>query len=484
MPDSLVALKIKDGTYIISNAQKAFNVKIEPGANLTIENGGSLYVKNDFIIKSDVNGQGSFICNGTFTYNKSPVVQKYFEDVTLSGWYVAIPCLAQQAEVFSDADGLWYFDADMAKWIPQSTGQLFPFTGYVTKYTGTNKTLNYSGQLNSGTVNHNLIRTADYGGNFGWNFVGNSYPSAIDWNLLTPADKVNINNAIYFRTLNGNVASYVNGSAVNGGSSIIPSMQAFWVQVTLGQTSGSVLFRNEHRLHATHQQYKSATSENMLRISLSNNATSDETLIRIDENATLLFDKDDDAFKLYAENKSIPQLYTLTPLNEELSINSLPLNNSTLSLPLAYFCKSSGNFKLSFSDNSDFFNLYNASLEDVSENTFTDICSINNYTFFTDSGYYRNRFILHLEPKANSIQQANSASGQISYYNNALHISLKNNMNYNSYLIFNTLGQEIAAGAFKTNTETYAVTLNKGTYIIRLTSKDGHSALNQKFVVY
>ncbi len=370
--------------------------------------------------------------------------------------------------------------------MPQSTGQLSPFTGYVTRYSGTTRTLNYSGELNNGIFPYNLIRTADYGGNFGWNFVGNSFPSAIDWNLLTPADKVNINNAIYFRKLDGSVASYVNGAGVNGGSSIIPSMQGFWVQVTLGQTTGSVTFRNEHRLHATQQQYKNTVSDNILSITLSNSLSSDETLIRIEKNATLQFDKDYDAFKLYAENKSIPQLYTLTPVKEELSINSFPLNNSALDLPLAYYCKTPGTLLLSFSENPVFFNLYNVTLEDLSENTFTDICTYKNYTFNADSGFNKNRFILHLEPKINSLQQAISVSESLNYYNNALYIYSLSNTKFSNYCIYNTLGQEISQGNIKTASEVCVipVLLDKGIYVLRLFSKESNKEIKQKFVVH
>ena len=284
LPDSLVALRVHEGTMTISSMNLiAYNVNIDPNASLTLDANSSLNVKNYFKINSNASGTGSFIQNGSLILNNPAIVEKYLGDVTNAGWYLSIPVLSSGLDVFNGADGIWSFNANDGQWLKLSSGTLLPTNGYVTKFSGSNKTILFSGTLNNNVMPVNLIRSGDYSHNFGWNLIGNSYPSAIDYDLIPLSDKVNLNNAIYFRKLDGDVATYNDGHGLNGGSSIIPAMQAFWMQVEITKTSGSLSISNACRLHSNNQQYKKtdAKSNDALKISISDGNNTDETAITI-----------------------------------------------------------------------------------------------------------------------------------------------------------------------------------------------------------
>ncbi len=96
--------------------------------------------------------------------------------------------------------------------------------------------LSFEGSLRtSGTGTDNNIIRSGAGADFGWNLVGNPYPSAIDWEASSGWTKTAVNPTIYIHKTNG-WASYNAGSQTgnNGGSRNIASGQAFFVEQTDG----------------------------------------------------------------------------------------------------------------------------------------------------------------------------------------------------------------------------------------------------------
>src|SRR5690606_8715439 len=101
------------------------------------------------------------------------------------------------------------------------------------------KTVEISGTVNNGNYSRTLY---NHNGKFtnGFNLVGNTYPSPIDWDAADGWTKTNVDNAIYFfmagteDRYTGTYTSYVNGikSDDEKSSNIIPSMQGFFVHVS------------------------------------------------------------------------------------------------------------------------------------------------------------------------------------------------------------------------------------------------------------
>jgi uncharacterized delta-60 repeat protein len=128
---------------------------------------------------------------------------------------------------------------------PLATGQ-----GYALKVSAGDK-VNFTGSLTSGTLPA-LSLTRNPGltaANAGWNLVGNPYPSPLDWSLVAPADRLNLDAAIYSYVstsdTSGFYTTYVNGW---GDTPVIAAGQSFFVRVSDNQPSASLTFRNSQRV--------------------------------------------------------------------------------------------------------------------------------------------------------------------------------------------------------------------------------------------
>lgn len=73
---------------------------------------------------------------------------------------------------------------------------------------------------------------------------------------------------------------------------------------------------------------------NALRVKISGNGYSDETVIRFINGATPNFDGAYDAWKLFSTNPNVPSIFSKTSENENLAINSLPNYNKDTSIQI------------------------------------------------------------------------------------------------------------------------------------------------------
>lgn len=189
--------------------------------------------------------------------------------------------------------------------------------------------------------------------NDGWNLVGNPYPSAIDWNAATGWTKTNISGTIYIADNGGAALQYAmwNGvTGINGGSRYIAMGQAFWVKAT----AGSPVLSTRENIKVPGQSptfFRTASTENLLHIKLTNSIFEDETAIHFRDDATKQFDDYADAWKL--KNGSF-NLSSLTENHERLAINSLPslVCNTRVNLDVADV--KPGAYQLKFSNMSSF----------------------------------------------------------------------------------------------------------------------------------
>ncbi|GEM_PF-675106 len=102
-------------------------------------------------------------------------------------------------------------------------------------------TIRVTGPVNSGSVSLPVSFTSQSGiTEDGWCLVGNPYASVIDWNS-NAWSKTNIDDAVYVWNAQLDLfSSFVNGSAMNGGSNLIASGQAFFVKANAANPSLSI----------------------------------------------------------------------------------------------------------------------------------------------------------------------------------------------------------------------------------------------------
>ncbi|MFQ5335337.1 MAG: hypothetical protein ACE5DN_04620, partial [Flavobacteriales bacterium] len=93
------------------------------------------------------------------------------------------------------------------------------------------------------------------------------------------------------------------------------------------------------------------TQSNALRIKITApNNYYDETVVRFIDDATVSFDGNYDAWKLFSPNPDVPSLYTETPEEYPLSINSLPYTQRDAFTELFTWVNSDGDYLFEFEE--------------------------------------------------------------------------------------------------------------------------------------
>jgi len=460
-------------TSVIDISETYNNVTIEPTGQLTLEDGVTLTVNGNFVIQSDVSGTGSFIQEGNSTLNVSgtTTVQKYLPYEVggdqSKGWYVSSAVGSAPYSTFSAADGLYEFSPSAADWVSldkNATTALAQGKGYVTRFP-INQTVSFSGgPLNNGAILNNGLTRQASPNNFGWNLVGNPYPSFIDWD--NGINKTNLNNSVHIRKGDGGIATYINGSGLNGGTRYIAPMQAFWVQVQASETTGSIEFTNASRLHNdTIPFFKSSNTPNLM-LSINRAVYSDEMLIRFIDGATIDFDPAYDAAKLFSTNENHPQIYTILDAGKEIAINSMPELIANTTVVVGFTTNHADVLEINAANLSSFDSNVEIILEDLYDNTMTNLKQTNSYSFNSATGAFNDRFLVHFNLTTTNTDELNQQQAIVYTYDNAIYISHVVN-NKASATLYNMLGQIVFSQ------ELTAHTLNK----INTATASGHYVL-------
>jgi hypothetical protein len=153
--------------------------------------------------------------------------------------------------------------------------------------------------------------------------------------------------------------------------------------------------------------------QNTLKIKLSGNGFSDETIIRYIPLATDTFDANFDAWKLFSANPAVPSIYTAGN-SGSYAINSMSLPNKDLNKSMALILPDSGQYDLEFTEMHAFDTSCILVVEDLLTNHFQNIRLYPNYTFQAQGSSFpstvSNRFKIHVYlPPAINITQPECA---------------------------------------------------------------------------
>jgi hypothetical protein len=437
---------------VISGSATCANLTMNLGSTLEIGPSGSLTVTGTFInngsltIKSDASGTGSLIENN----GVNATVERYY---TGSEWHlISSPVSNATAAMFTGLYLQNHTESTNAYTdIVLETTPLNVMQGYAL-WNNVTETDQFVGTLNTGTIGsaNNVTRSAP-GGNSGWNLVGNPYPSTIDWDAASGWTKTNVDNATYVHVNNTTWASYVGGVGANGGSRYIASCQGFFVGVTDGQSLGTLAMNNSVRTNNTATFFKDEVTD-ILRLEVSGNGYTDETVIRFLEVASPDFDGQWDARKLFGITPEAPAIYS--NINGMMAINSLPATNL---VPVGVKAEVTGIFTIAATETSEFQNVI---LEDLVEGIKTDLLQ-QSYTFNYGLNEPESRFIVHFTPMA---VPENFAS-LINIYSNNHDVYVASPANTNGTVrVFNLMGQEVANASI--SEVITRITLDKNAYYV------------------
>ncbi|MDR0508143.1 MAG: IPT/TIG domain-containing protein [Dysgonamonadaceae bacterium] len=361
------------------------SITVYQGKSYTLDAGKKLNA-NVFTLKDNA----SFLNRGGIMN----AIRQNLEHLLIKGrnWYVSSPMQGNTPPTIypalgrdtlgSDLDMIsnneWrveYYDEKAHIWVRESKNM--PFVtglGYTAYSKEADIAVKFSGTYSDGDQRiAALTRQNDSHPKRGFNLVGNPFPSYWRW-TADNTQAVNLYSTIWYRTnvgmpptdstyqfwaynAAGNVAvapgweNEIHASPYS--LAYIPPMQAFWVRIQDGQSSGTLTFTNDRRSHSNHGSniLKSveATENEMrplLRLTLTGGATSDETVIYADPTAQTGFD-DYDSDKMFAGAGT--ELFTLPDAatnNErhELVINGLPLITDGTEITIGFQADETGSF--------------------------------------------------------------------------------------------------------------------------------------------
>jgi len=212
--------------------------------------------------------------------------------------------------------------------------------------------VDFVGTLNNGDVSLALSRNPTGSANAadaGWQLLGNPYPAPLDYSLVAPADRTNLEAAIHVYASSGQYTgtyrSYVNGV---GGNPVLPVAQGFFARVSAGQTSGALTFRNSQRLVAadgTTFQRPTADDRPLVQLELRGaTGPADAFYAYAETGATADFDDQYDAVKL--PNTMGLNLSSVAATSESLAIDGRPTFGMATALPLNVGVPAAGTYTL------------------------------------------------------------------------------------------------------------------------------------------
>ncbi|MCD4747141.1 MAG: hypothetical protein K8R58_12660 [Bacteroidales bacterium] len=472
--------------------------KAKPGTTITLEQDAYVKVANDgnLILEANVSKTASLIDRNIATHvNFSGIngtgeskVEIYLAE---DQWhYLSSPVddavsnvfLGIYLKMFFEEDSTWFYIAPI-------DSVLHPMTGYAAWSSGSttgNTTRTLNGDLNAGSYSVTLTNhgSATHGSK-GFNFTGNPFASAIDWQLGSSAwTRTNIDPTIYmWNPLMGQYGNYNRNTKLgtNGVDSIIPPKQGLFVHVTTNGT-GTLGVNNNARLHNDKAFFKGSAKMNNsmegILLTTSGNGYKDETIIAFNENATWEFDYLFDAFKLKGIIEA-PQLYS-TAGKIKLSVNTLTEIDEDLTVPVNFENGQQGNYLISASNIESLAAEIEVYLEDLKLNVMHDLKLSGDYQFYASPDDNIERFLLHFHNSAYGIDD-NISNNNISVwsYQNKTYINNPGNLK-GIVTINNILGQQVLVDCLydglntliidQTNTKAYYIVTVKSDKIL-LTNK-------------
>ncbi len=473
---------VASGAELTVGADKTLkSITLAAGGKLTLSS-GTLSASNGITLQNTASGTASFVDERTAD-NPTAITGTVEQTITETNrnWYVAIPVSGKTASdiTLSGAKIVQRNEAE-SRWDDVLSGAgLTPGIGYIAVASASSGTTSWSlnGNLNSGKVEVPVTRSGATSA--GFNLLGNPYPSYLNWEQVLSLNATNealLQPSIWYRTKT--VAGY-NFQTYNSAGRIatptttsgyIPPMQAFWVRAN---NAGLVTFTNAMRSHGDGSgnmlKAPGVNPQKIIRLQLSNETSSDETVVYFDENAQNNFDKYDTE-KMFNNVSSKPELYTKAD-NEKLVINGLAGVTDQQELPVGVTYPQGGNLKLKITGLSNFDSNTHIWLLDKQENIQTELTPETEYTFsITATTGNESRFSLLFRAPGATTGNVNAESNQVSVFVNAQNEIVINAVEGSRYSVYNTAGQQMAAGKTGSSFETINQQLNNGVYVVRVGS--------------
>jgi hypothetical protein len=387
-----------------------------------------------------------------------------------------------------------YSAFDKGWFSPAGSGDVMqPTRGYTVNAPATATPIDFVGTFNnaaqaSGTLSRGTDAQA------GWQLLGNPYPSPLDWNTVTAAQRPGMDAAMYVYQSTGQYAgtyrSFDNGI---GASPLIVAGSGYFARVSAPGGSGSVNLTNANRVTTFDAQPafgRGNDTRPQLHLTLTGTGSSDETFLYLQAGATAAIEPEFDATKL--ANPTGLDLASLSG-TEALAINGLaPLTRTDVVVPLLVRAPQAGSFSFEVADLANF-GATTVYLRDALTGTQQQLVAGTRYTFsLATATAGAGRFSVVFRPANVTATKVELDAASVSLYPNPAHgrftvllPPLAGQREVHATL-FNALGQAVlsrtigltAAGATaEFNTQLLAT----GVYTLRLQAEN--QALTKRVVI-
>ncbi|MFW6100953.1 MAG: hypothetical protein ACOC90_06165 [Bacteroidota bacterium] len=414
IPDSTTEATIPSGADVtVSSNVHSATLTVQPGAMLTINNTdtlttGRLTLKS----KPDTALTATLFSHGYLNITDEARVERF---VPANSWEPITPPVANAtAGVFNAGkEELYRWDRASGEFvrITDSSTSLTPMQGYLYRKQSSDTIITFSGSINQGGEDFNLIINEEDTLYKGWNLVGNPYCATLDWNS-EEWDKTHVANSIYFyRGENKQPCSYVNGLSNPEGCSdgIIPPMEAFWVYA---HQEGKISVNDTALAESAPAETDGYLGDQKsIRLQVSDMNSSYETLILFNNNAKETFENNYDAFHMpvpWREKPLSPGVYSLNNDQNKLSINSRP-DDQEFSIPLGFSLLNEGNHTFEVSEINHIYDTLYLRDQKLNEQV---IITETDYSFTESAGKNSNRFILTTKDLMDKTTSVNAQSKQ------------------------------------------------------------------------
>jgi hypothetical protein len=304
-------------------------------------------------------------------------------------------------------------------------------------YKNADYTFTFGGQLNTNDVTANLSYTSGNDGLYGLNLVGNPFSSGLDWDyIVANSFPPNTTKSLYF-TRNNVLCSYIDGvgvpSDVNG---IIPPMQGFFSKTY--STGNSIVLaaaaRTQSNIHATYKRLQ-VTSKGLntdtkgvqiiplVRLLLTDDTLSDETVVRFNNLAKSSFDYDYDALKLFL-SPDVASIYS-SMSGVIYAINGLPFPAPSVEIPITINIATVSSSKTITALQVQGLDNYDVTLTDNSTGYVANLKTSPSITFSADKGNIAGRFVLKIGTLSTGIENPSITSGKFNIYSTYNNINIK-----------------------------------------------------------
>lgn len=532
----------------------ACSLTVDSGVILTVNNGTYIEVENDVTVDGEiyVASSGNFVQNddaGTFNLGVSGVARVNKVTPFKSKWYYytywSSPVTNETIEnAFPNVDGdrRFWFNADNFKdtngddvdeegddWqYAYRNDTMIPGVGYastearnfdVTPFgggSGANGTATFEGEFNTRDVPVSITFDPTNPG-MKWNFIGNPYPSAIDFDLFFAENSGIVEGAAYFwsqasppsssnagnQQLNfstNDYAMYASGSGLGtAGASgsipnnFVPSAQGFFIE---GNTIGTAKFTNAMRVASTTSNnlfFKGSTKsqkastrdplENRIWINLtSDNGVFNQIAVAYVENAT---HNDDgsafDAVRIVTKETPAALYSIIENCDKKFAIQGKNINSinedETITLGFKTKIKVATLYTLSIAKmEGDFLNSHSVFVKDNLLNKVHDL-TVCDYTFTSETGEFNNRFEIVFKADALSTANALVSPSQLKIAqldNDNIQFTAPNGLRIKTVSIFDLFGRQLYQFNGQNDTEVFKLSnLNRSVFVAEVALSNG-----------